>query len=83
MKHTPGPWFIKSRDLEIYSNNLRICKYDPLCESESTANANLIAAAPDMLKALEGAVIYLRCYMSDESLKTHLAAIAKAKGVSS
>ena len=64
MKHTPGPWKIADNTL-IYAlngkgNNIFCCKVMPGCkcgcitasQKELEANARLIAAAPDLLKAL-------------------------------
>ena len=61
MTHTPGPWNI-STDGEaagvIYA--LRGFEWDDICvitpRCEAAANAHLIAAAPDMLEALEEVV---------------------------
>lgn len=63
-KHTPGPWFVSEnavkpalRPYAIYSRHDCIC--DVLSEIEEgptdrdTANARLIAAAPELLEALE------------------------------
>lgn len=58
MTHTPGPWSI-STDGEatgvIYA--LRGFEWDDICvitpRCEAAANAHLIAAAPDMFRALE------------------------------
>ena len=67
-KHTPGPWFRDDRSgLEcdvraasgrkvalcwgLASNNAR--NYDKKYKAECDANARLIAAAPEMLEALE------------------------------
>lgn len=60
-RHTPGPW-IKQNGLQIWKDGAttvtspRICTIknaadpvDQLTESEQEANANLIAAAPDLL----------------------------------
>ena len=90
--HTPGPWeiiegFISARfsDGEVYD----IC--DPRCApatpdlvGEMEANADLIAAAPDLLAALERAYAVLR---DDEGYRTYNPvmrkisdAIAKARG---
>ena len=44
--HTKGPWTIKGQD--IYGDDEYICKW-----SGRTANARLIAAAPELLEALE------------------------------
>jgi hypothetical protein len=65
-KHTPGPWQIKSdyEPLTIIGNvdgpDDGQYHYTPICEVEPTlfpdenaANARLIAAAPDLLAALE------------------------------
>lgn len=65
MKHTPGPWTIDDGDTEAYgvfaSDQNAICYLSANAnagdglrgESTDRANANLIAAAPDMLEALE------------------------------
>jgi len=61
-KHTPGPWSITERKQEIRGNAWRlVLEIDgPYTEpvtnlygAESRANARLIAAAPEMLEALE------------------------------
>jgi len=62
-KHTPGPWKIShdmpSKSYEIYANDLseHADEGDQLHIAEyiTEANARLIAAAPDMLEALEAA----------------------------
>mgnify|MGYP000908188979 CR=1 FL=1 len=64
MKHTPGPWQIMTTpkgNLGIHHNtgnyqrNICTTPYIPaqLLHPEDAANAALIAAAPDMLEALE------------------------------
>lgn len=66
LKHTPGPWQIKSEyePLTIIGNvdgpDDGQYHYTPICEVEETlfhdenaANARLIAAAPELLAALE------------------------------
>ena len=60
MTHTPGPWKIVRIDGElvgsIYRGKTRICAGiidDIKLHSEAEANARLIAAAPEMLVALE------------------------------
>ena len=65
-KHTPGPWFVEDNDRAISSNaatdialvNMANIRYgwdgpDFLTASHRAANARLIAAAPDLLEALE------------------------------
>lgn len=56
--HTPGPWFVVEVGLKF--DNTRCFSVRIHCDSqkpsgilEVQANANLIAAAPDLLEALE------------------------------
>ncbi|WP_368920003.1 hypothetical protein [Citrobacter sp. RHB21-C01] len=51
MKHTPGPWYwdsegLGSKDVLVFGKGYPF-------EMTSTANRNLIAAAPDLLEALQ------------------------------
>ncbi len=66
-KHGPGPWRIwqnriapNETELEIYdADNYKlanIARWKDEAAEESEANANLIAAAPDMLDALQAIV---------------------------
>ncbi|WCX74845.1 hypothetical protein KK211_17905 [Pseudomonas aeruginosa] len=66
-KHTPGPWtvdFIDGVDGVFAECDKRICQVDEVdivgwnarFRDESEANAKLIAAAPDLLEALQQAV---------------------------
>ena len=82
-KHTPGPWRVPMIDAEstgiLWGNEDRpvavICGTD----ATMTANAKLIAAAPDMLAALEGLLID-EDYRCDADWEFARHAIAKAKG---
>ena len=65
-KHTPGPWKVEADGLSVSTVSdfghdqwarLAVCASDPHGHGE--ANARLIAAAPDLLKALER-VLYIR-----------------------
>ena len=65
-KHTPGPWRITTDFIGVYDKDAR-CIADMDSESaheigydESLANARLIAAAPDLLAALEAVIDDLR-----------------------
>ena len=91
---TKGPWVQnESYDIEIWGNGELVCNiptWDPdntgynVC-NEVAANANLIAAAPDMLEALEQAVTSMldSGYSTKHlSVKAGIKAIAKAKGES-
>lgn len=69
VKHTPGPWNIGSSDLPVSRMSIHCKGHKDSCHStvalmvsrgvigishdEEFANARLIAAAPDLLKALE------------------------------
>lgn len=80
-KHTPGPWvFDTSNDGESVkaSNGNYIIEdvYHADYVSGSTADRRLIAAAPDLLEALEKALPDL----SGQDLLRARAAIAKATG---
>jgi len=83
MKHTPGPWEVHNR-LDIHADHFGTCvahcynriKTKGACDalrSESEANAILIAAAPELLKALEQYVAHF-----GDPLKVAAAAIRKA-----
>lgn len=56
-KHTPGPWVVK-HDVVIYGRDsftiIGSAGTGNLHRPDEIANANLIAAAPDLLEALEG-----------------------------
>jgi len=99
-KHTPGPWEIKAHSDPCYRNisgpeHLALAQVvwrveeedrSPKCE----ANARLIAAAPDLLEALEKMVGLFepgRVYdfkevsaLTYEALSIALSALAKARG---
>jgi len=87
--HTPGPWetlFPGSRYICQSSNRdiiiTEMVDFDKEYLSEYKANANLIAAAPEMLEYLEQ--LYWACEYDCDSLNRHevAALIAKAKGES-
>lgn len=88
LKHTPAPWLVDEVDCMVYgANNLRVadCTCDDqeeMTDDAMEANARLIAAAPELLEALErianNGAPYDNCY---EDLKNVArAAIAKAEG---
>lgn len=93
MKHTKGPWTVMPGKNRTYVDcteiNQTICTVHDLHESlkdehgTADANAHLIAAAPEMLEALEG----VRLFLMDEALPTKNgalnlinSAIKKARG---
>lgn len=70
-KHTPGPWLAyygSSEELVtiIDSQNEDICELAPFVddysEEEMNANAKLMAAAPEMLEALNAIMNYKRIF---------------------
>src|SRR5690625_1957633 len=95
-KHTPGPWTfsgqkgpvgicIKAQVWDSEGYNLSVMKSteDP---EEATANARLVAAAPDMLEALNEMVISFDILdietdsLQREAIRNSKEAIKKAKG---
>jgi hypothetical protein len=95
-KHTPGPWSYDETSRNVVSltaitvGNRAICH--PLYSWDEEANTRLIAAAPDLLTALEDAEFLLRklaahpgdiLAMRDSLIRSAQdarTAIAKAKG---
>ena len=81
-KHTPGPWHVAS-GCQIRSAKDQIAKAWMMRNGEGLANAHLLAAAPELLEALE-----LMIDTHDEggwptaSITIARAVITKAKGES-
>ena len=86
VKHTPGPWTRSGRG--IVTGRGTICLAPNLPEGgvfDKEANLSLIAAAPDLLKALEGLITSidkfgLRLTRDDGYFDEAEAAVRKAKG---
>lgn len=55
-KGTPGPWYVSETGDVVDSSNEDIAQVWPPVEGDEDANARLIAAAPDMLEALQDLV---------------------------
>ena len=92
MSHTPGPWDVDTSYLSIVAREMNICEiYDDCGPQQYIANARLIAAAPDLLEALEACLAFIPCStirswppgfaLKDKALALTRAALAKAKGV--
>jgi hypothetical protein len=97
-KHTPGPWIVDYGDTKGHVKSIAVnpdgytptvARYDTLVtsisDSEKAANAALIAAAPELLEALEMVEslligIAMTDYPVTDELEKVTAAIAKAKG---
>lgn len=87
-KHTPGPWLVDGVEIRATDSH----ESESICEMSpgfSDADASLIAATPDLLKALEAAVSdYDQIAAAPDEMNLDWvddarAAIAKAKGVKS
>ena len=94
-KHTPGPWTHEGYGGITGTENGRkynvACVYLRIPAGRQEANARLIAAAPDLLDALEGIIGYFdsensvsvsqaTIKASSDEIKAARAAIAKATG---
>ena len=94
-QHTPGPWVISARnnpagaDISGRQGHHFICDIlysegnhpiDIEYNDQQTANARLIAAAPDLLEALRFILAYPENDLHEYSVKIARAAIAKARG---
>jgi hypothetical protein len=90
--HTPGPWIVNTyRNVETRQDGHKIChcRYGKgigssrhLLEEEVLANAQLIAAAPEMLDALRTLTSTWKngTYVSKAAMFSVLSAIAKVEG---
>ena len=83
-QHTPGPWYLNSRGWVVQSTGDIVTRLE--CSNNKEADARLIAAAPELLAALESVLPDLEHYVAthgpgpDKRLAIARAAIAKAKG---
>lgn len=77
-KHTPGPWTVGDTPAIVYDDNACEVAIATFNQESFEANARLIAAAPELLAALEA---WVDCEIaSQECFKLSRAAIAKATG---
>ena len=90
-QHTPAPWFTDPNDAtkvlkqfrspKVRNETIAATNRTWMTESEKIGNARLIAAAPDLLEALQRAVDLLARYPKhDEAWRQARAAIAKVEG---
>jgi hypothetical protein len=82
-KHTPGPWRASRKSVFVNDIHNRVVAEVVDRKDSREANAHLLAAAPDLLAALQAARKWL--VVNDDSrcqsdLKAVEAAIAKAEG---
>ena len=87
--HTPAPWRVDRGSMLNHVNVITphhewICYLGSVSRPDVVADANLIAAAPELLEALEDFISSARTLCLDHSLGKEMqnarAAIAKAKG---
>ena len=78
-KHTPGPWIVSNETSAYMQGTIVTCKNDTIevAGAWEAEDARLIAAAPDLLKALEA----LQANPNDPlAHRKALDAIEKARG---
>ena len=56
MSHTPGPWKVLGEDVVLECNEKEVVAWVGDIDGQMINNAHLIAAAPEMLEALEEVV---------------------------
>ena len=80
-KHTPGPWVVDESRHDGSINRLEpfrhigMCsqyQFNPGSRAENEANAKLMAAAPDLLTALEAAVAFITSHAADPDLTSEM-----------
>lgn len=84
-KFTPGPWFVNRNSVDCGAGKISIevagdyfiCQVDESVSQE--ANAALIAAAPELLQALEAMLNADRAYEYGGYTESELAAINQAR----
>lgn len=80
--HTPGPWTVDDTEyIDIVAPAGRIAMLDSdLLTDHCEANARLIAAAPDLLAALQEMLKYAEGFEDADHVIDARAAIARATG---
>ncbi|MBS7790293.1 hypothetical protein KTR66_09815 [Roseococcus sp. SDR] len=86
-KHTPGPWAVSDGGVfpAIWDADGRHLATMSDCGDEMEANAQMMAAAPDLLAALRVALDHMQasietCRRAPHDIAAARAAIAKAEG---
>lgn len=84
-KHTPGPWGVSAdgiwavSPLNAHVRLATVTSFSPMNGIDSRANAHLIAAAPELLEALQFAISFFDQLTPDDTERMRLA-VAKATG---
>jgi hypothetical protein len=87
-KHTPGPWRVDDVIGQVlyydheYQSDCQICYVPDIGDPEQLANAYVLAAAPEMLAALEACLPHITKNGENYCRAKVFEAIAKARGVS-
>lgn len=79
-QHTPGPWVAEPDALGEFSVSFKDGAIIADVYGRNPANARLIAAAPEMLDALQGLVANVARTEAGPHIDLAIAAIAKATG---
>ena len=93
MNHFKGPWHVAENKLSVVAQNPNTLDFNIICHAKNNDDAKFIAAAPDLLEALETANNFITVYLSkhngmigkewEEAMKAGIqqmnSAIAKAK----
>ena len=83
-QHTPGPWFVTPDGTAVYKKDGYGYRGDTIClfvgHPFIDANARLIAAAPELLAALQALAALPNKHRPEEMWDAARAAIAKATG---
>ena len=83
MSHTPGPWSVHSKfvgPLAVEADDVTVAHVGHKDWDTCAANAELIAASPDLLAALERAIPEIAVVGIPDLLEQARAAIKKARG---
>lgn len=78
-KHTPGPWVTEDLFIKDESDNKIAEVHWRRNEDQEVANALLIAAAPDLLEALDS-IVEMNPPLPMGMIEAAEAALAKARG---
>ena len=79
-RHTPGPWRIGDAGFTVFGPPKPGALAETIAPVKSRANARLIAAAPDLLAALEALAALPNKHRPEEMWEAARAAIARATG---
>lgn len=79
-QHTPGPWRIGDAGFTVFGPPKPSALPETIAPVKNRANARLIAAAPDLLAALEALAALPNKHRPEEMWEAARAAIAKARG---